>query len=100
MRSGFVQDENGSIFQESARDSDALSLSAAQLEAAFSEYGVISLRQVLDKFVGQGGLCGTADGLPADLGPAVGDVACRRIVKQKSVLRYQADLLAQRGDRE
>ncbi len=39
-----------------ARDGDALALSAGEFHAAIADDGVVTLRQIFDEFVRQGGL--------------------------------------------
>ena len=58
---GFVEDENGGVADEGARDGDALALAAGEALAPFAERRVVALRQRADEFVGVGFLRGGDD---------------------------------------
>src|ERR1017187_5430059 len=92
---GFVQDQDGRVLQQSARDGEALALAAGKLDAAIANHGLGALREALDKFVGEGGFGGGADGLFLYALASVGDVVGHGVIEQKGILRHQADLAAQ-----
>src|SRR5439155_11565979 len=94
---GFVQNENGRILQNRARNGDALPLAAAQARAAFANHGVIALRQLDDEIVRQRGLRGGNDFFLGNIGQAVADVVANGVVKQDVLLRHHGDLPAQRA---
>ena len=48
-RSGLVEDENGRVLEQGARDRDTLLFTAGQLEAAFADLSLISGREAPDK---------------------------------------------------
>ena len=51
-RRRFVQQEDWCIAQHGPRDGDPLTLSARQLQTAFANASIVSLRQLSNKFVG------------------------------------------------
>ena len=51
MRSGFVEDKKGRVFEESSRDGQPLLLPAAQARPLLPDRRGITLRQLLDEFV-------------------------------------------------
>ena len=53
MRGGFVQDQDGCIFEQCAGYGDALPLAPAELDPAFADNRVVALRQTLDELVRQ-----------------------------------------------
>ena len=50
---GFIEDQYRGIFQNGARNCDALPLAALEPESLFADYGVVSLRHAHDEVVGQ-----------------------------------------------
>ena len=98
--SRFVEKKNGRVFQESARDADALPLPDAEMPAAFADRAVVSVRQVVDKAVGLRPPGGFANFRVGRIRPAVGDVLADGRGKKKCVLEDDRDLLAQRFFRD
>ena len=45
MGSGLVQDQDGRVFQQRARDGKPLALAAAQLRSPFADDRIVALRQ-------------------------------------------------------
>src|SRR5207245_7267048 len=97
VRSCLVGERKWRIFENGARAGDALPLPAAQACAAFTNYGVIALRQLDDKIVRQGSLRGGDDSFLGNIGQAVADVVANGIVKEDVLLRDHGDLPAQRA---
>lgn len=58
---GFIEYQDGCVFQDGPRDGDTLTLSAGKLYAAFTDQRVIAIGQVGDKFMGVGFFCGLKD---------------------------------------
>src|SRR5437588_11935513 len=57
IRSGFIQDEQRSIFEKSSCQADALCLSSTQARSAFTNHRLILLWQRTDKFMRVCELC-------------------------------------------
>jgi len=55
---GFVENQDGGIFEEGAREGDSLGLSAGETGAAFTDDGFIFLRERFDEFMQVRGLRG------------------------------------------
>src|ERR1035438_9839880 len=92
---GFVQDQDGRVLQQGARDGEALALAAGKLDAAVANHSLIAFREALDEIVGEGGFGGGADGILLYAFTAVGDVVGYGVVEQKGILGHHADLAAQ-----
>src|ERR1017187_7114628 len=88
---GFVQDQDGRVLEQGARDGEALALSAGEFGAAIANHGLVAFREALDEIVGESGLGGGADGSFRYALAAVGDVVGHGVVEQKRVLRHQAN---------
>jgi hypothetical protein len=92
----FVEQQQRRIFQQGARDRDALALAAGQAHAALAQEGAVALRQALDEFVGGGQFRRGDDFLVAGAGTAVADVFHRVGREDDGILRHDADRAAQR----
>ena len=93
-----VQDENGGIPQQRARDRKALALAAAHAHAALAQHGVRPGRERLDPALQPrrpGGLEDFGVGRPF---AGQRDVLAQRRVEQEGVLEDEPDLAAERGD--
>ena len=55
----FVEDEDGRIVDQRARDRQPLLLTARQVGRSFLDVGVVAVRHSLDEFVGAGQMGGT-----------------------------------------
>src|SRR4051812_10739791 len=73
-RTRLVQDKDGCISDDGARDRDALALSAGERDAALAYDGVVLLRHLLNELGGIGQLSGLLDLSPARLRLTVRDV--------------------------
>src|ERR1700687_492777 len=98
LRGGLVQNKNGRIFQDGARDGNALSLSPAQARSPLANHGVVPLRQLHDEIVRQRGLRRSDDFLPGNIRQTVANVVPHGVVKQDVLLGDHGDLFAQRLD--
>ena len=95
---GFVQQQQRRVFQQRARNRNALALAAGQAHTALAQKGGIALGQCLQKIVCKGlarsskhlGIAGT--------GAAIADVFQRAGRKNHRVLRHGADVAAQFGE--
>ena len=94
---GLIQDQDGRVREEGARDRHALALAAGQLHAALAHHRVIALGQAHDEVVRAGLPRRVLDLGLRRAGPAVGDVLGQRAVEQDGLLLHDRDLTAQRG---
>ena len=85
------------VFQNHARDRDALLLSAGQFQPALTDNGVITLRQAIDKIVDVGDLRRLPHLIHARILIRILDVVVDGVVEQHRILRHDADVLAQAG---
>ena len=93
--SGFVQDENGRVFQEDTGNGDPLLLSAGEKRAPFAHIGVKALghsQNIIENFCFPGGLHHFLHG---GIGFAVADIFKHRIGKEENILLNDADVLVQ-----
>src|SRR5215469_2760385 len=95
-RSWFVQKQDRSVLQESARDADALPLTHAEVAAPFANLTGITVRHLLDELVSLGAPCGIDNFLLGCSRTPVCDVFANGRRKKKRVLQNDPDLLAQR----
>src|SRR5712692_3458443 len=98
-RKRIVEDQNSRIADDGARNRGPLLLSAGESDAALADHGLVGLAEVLDVPVQAGNFGGFADALLVKFRQAEGDVAADGLTEQVSVLRHEADGLAQRGER-
>ena len=94
-RGRLVQDQHRRVFQENARDGDALLLSAGQECAAFADVGVEAVRHCQNVVVNFRPFRGLHDLVHRRVGPSVADVFQNGVGKQKYLLLHDADVLAQ-----
>ena len=83
---GFVQEEDGGIFQESAGNGEALLLSAGELAAFVADNGVVAFRLSEDEIVGEGLPGGFFDFRFGGIGAAEEDVVVDGVVEKEGVL--------------
>ena len=98
---GFVQQQDGRVFQHHAGDGDALALATGKFHAAFADVRVITraafrVRQVGDEVGSFGAQSSLHHFFFGGFGAAVDNIVAHGAVQQAGVLRYQADLGAQR----
>src|SRR6185437_6666640 len=93
---GFIQNQDGSILEQGAGDGDALALAAGKAHAALPDHCLITLRQSLNKVVGQGGLSRLHHALMWNPGLAISDVVAHRVVEEHCFLGDDSDLGPQR----
>ena len=92
---GFVQQQQGRILQDGARDRNALALAARQAHASLPQKGVVALGQGADELVGKGGFGSGHHFIRAGFRLAVADVFQRAAGENYRVLRHDADAPAQ-----
>ena len=95
-RGGFIQNQNGGVFQNGTSDGDALPLTTGQHNAIFANLGVVAFRQFTNKFIGMGStgrLLNFRSGFTGQR--TVGNVVADRTVKQRNLLTNDGNLLAQ-----
>src|SRR5436190_941676 len=92
--SGFVEDQDGSIAQESAGNGDTLPLTTREVLALLTNKGIIAFREVHDGLVDTGFFGDFNDLLDAGSGPTNGDVLANATLKENRVLQYHADVVA------
>src|SRR5262245_6724092 len=61
MRSGFVKDEDGRIFEQRSGNGEPLPLPARKLESTLADHSIVSQRQLGDELVSVGALGGFLD---------------------------------------
>src|SRR5712671_16223 len=99
-RRGFVEHQDGRVFQDDARQRHALALAAGELDAALAYVGLVAraalpVLQTDDEFVRLRLARRRLDLRIARAGSAVADVRGDRAVQERSVLRHHADRGAQ-----
>ena len=96
-RGGFVEQQNGRVFNKSPRNRNPLTLAAGELAAVDACARLQALGQGFNEFQGVGAGSGLRDLRCRRIRTPVGDVGCHRVVKQHYVLPDPAQLGAQ-GD--
>ena len=91
---GFVEEQDGRVFQDGAGDGEALPLSAGKLHAAFAEPGFVALREGFDKLSGLGGLRCARDFQDGGVFGPVANVFGNRVGKERDILRDERDACA------
>src|SRR6266567_5380990 len=83
---GFVEQKNWRVFQNGARDGEALLLAAREKTAFVANYCLVTVRLRHDEVVCIGSFCGCVDFLRCSVQPTEQDVIEDRSVKQKRLL--------------
>ena len=91
---GFVEYEDGWIFEYGAGYAESLPLSSAEFHAAVADIGLVGLFHAVDKFVGVGYDSGLFYMVEAVVGSAKGDVVGNGIVEEDGLLRHHAHQVA------
>ena len=97
---GLVEDEDGRVLEQGARDGDALPLPAGEPAPPLADHGVVAARQVEDEVVGEGRARRRLDARLVHVVEAVGDVGAHGVVEEHRLLGHEADLLAQARERD
>ena len=91
-----IEQKDGSIFEKSSRDADALALTDAEVAAALSHRAVESLWHFHDEVVGLSALGSLDDLLIGRAGATVGDVFLDGRGEKHGILQDHSDLHAKR----
>ena len=86
-----VQNEDGRVFEEDARDGHALLLSAGEHRAALADIGVEAVRHGHDIIVNLRALRRFDDLLVRRVGAAIADILAHRVGKEEHILLHDAD---------
>lgn len=89
---GFVQDDDGRVFQQGAGDADALFFAAGEFAADVAHAGLVAFGHRHDEVVAAGGAGGGFDFCVAGIGFAEADVVGDGVVKQVNVLEDDGNL--------
>ncbi|KAG1246977.1 hypothetical protein G6F65_020402 [Rhizopus arrhizus] len=94
---GLVEQEDGRVLQDRARNGHALLFPARQLQAPFAHHGLVAVGHGHDQVMDVRQPCGSLDVGVGGAGPAVADVVVDGVVEQHRVLRHHADRRPQAG---
>ncbi len=97
---GFVEDEERRSDEQGAGESEALALSAGEQDPMFADHGIVSVGELRNEGVGEGGTGGLFDLVERGVGAGVGDIVADGTGDEGRVLGDDADLAAQVGDVE
>ena len=89
---GFVENEDGRVFEHGAGYAEALALSAAEGDAAVADGGLVAEREGFDEGVGVCDGGGLFDEVEAVVGVAEGNVVGDGVVEEDAVLRNESYL--------
>ncbi len=95
-----VEDQDARVDREGARDRDPLPLAARERDAALADHRLVALRQPLDELVRLREPRDALDLGVAHLRAAERDVLAHGRREEERILRDDADLAAQRGERD
>ncbi len=90
----FVENQNGGILEQSARDRQTLALPAGKLHTHLADYRIVAAGQSGDEIMRVRRCRRRDDILHAASRLAVGDVIPDRVVKEEGMLRDNTDLPA------
>lgn len=88
---GFIEDEDGGVFEECPGNGDSLFFSSGEFEAPFSNPAFVTFRQGGDEFIKLGGAGGCHDFFVAGIGTAVLDVVEQGVVEEDGILGDDSD---------
>ena len=95
---GFVENEDGRVFEYGAGYAEALALSAAEGDAAVADGGLVAEREGVDEGVGVCDGGGLFDEVEAVVGVAEGNVVGDGVVEEDAVLRDESYLSTEAVD--
>src|SRR6185295_17453473 len=96
-RSGFVEQENRSVLEQSPRNRDALLLPAGKETTFVADERLVAFRLRHDEVVRVGVFCRRVNFLLSRVEAPELDVLQNGVVKQEGILRDEPDLLAERA---
>src|SRR5688572_1274943 len=82
-----IQNQDGRVFEQGARNGDALPLAAGQLHAALSDDGRVTFWKAFDEFVAVRATRRSDDFLLGRAGASIGDVVPDRTAEEEHFLR-------------
>lgn len=94
-RSSFVENKYRGVFENGARNGNALTLATGKFGAAFASEGIVAFGKINDEVVGVGKLGGMDNFVFGGVGFAVGDVFGKGAMEKNSILGDIGDVLAQ-----
>src|SRR5579863_5237690 len=86
--SGFVENKDGSVLENSAGDGNALTLASGKAHAFFADHRIVSAGQFHNEVMGQRGAGGGLDLLLRNAALAVGDVIAQAFVEENGLLSH------------
>src|SRR5262245_7884935 len=98
--SGFVENQNGRILQQSSGNGDALALATGKPYAFFTDHSFIAVGQIRNEVMRQSCAGRGRNLLLWDPGLAIRDVVTQRVVEEDGFLSDHADLGANRCQRD
>src|SRR5208337_4781333 len=96
-RGRLVEQQDWRVFQDGARDGDALALAARKSHAALAEFRVVAFRQAGDEAVRGGLFGGGDDGVSARVRRSIGDIVGDARAEDEGVLGDEGDFRPKRG---
>ena len=93
-RGGLVEHQDPRIREDRARDRDALTLAARELDAPLPDHRLVLLLEALDELVGMRDPADVPDLVDGRVRPTIADVLDDRAVEQEVVLQDDAELRA------
>ena len=96
LRGGFVEDENGRVFEQGAGDGEALALAAGEALTAVADESLVSLGHLHDEIVRHGGFGGGENFFFGEIRAAVAEIAPDRVVEKNGFLGDDRHLPTQR----
>ena len=97
---GVVEDEDARIGHDGPGQGDPLALPARERQPALADDGVVAAGELEDELVGLGHPGRRLDLLVGGVGSSVGDVGPHRVGEEEALLEHDADLAAQRVQRD
>lgn len=91
LHRGFVQNNNGCVFQHNTGDGDLLPLTAGKLAAVFADMGVPAIRQLYGKFVHIGKPCRLQHLLVGSVLISDSYILHNGVVEQSDILKHNGE---------
>ena len=97
-RGGFVEEGDLGVFENGARDRDALTLTTGEAHAPLADFGFVTIREGLDAVMDRGGAAGVVDLLVCGVLVGVAKIVHDGLVEHVCVLRDDTHERPQRVD--
>lgn len=91
----FIKDDDRGVLQNGPGDGDALLLSSGEGRAAFSNHGVIAVRQGRDEVMAARSFCGSYYLLMGGIGAAEFDIVLHTVLEEIHILKDHGDISQQ-----